>query len=158
MNLAEFSINKKVITYTLTAVALYVGYLSFNSLPRLEDPEFAIKQALVITSYPGASAAEVEKEVTEVIENSYDDIVAHQYDEDRFDILAGIQNSIPFYSLNESPDPLGSPVTKFWFYTQFQAEGITYEIGDETPRDFIRLKGKLSAQQMMKVLLAAETQ
>jgi multidrug efflux pump subunit AcrB len=70
MNLAEFSINKKVITYTLTAVALYVGYLSFNSLPRLEDPEFAIKQALVITSYPGASAAEVEKEVTEVIEKA----------------------------------------------------------------------------------------
>ena len=70
MNLAEFSINKKVITYTLTAVALYVGYLSFNSLPRLEDPEFAIKQALIITSYPGASAAEVEKEVTEVIEKA----------------------------------------------------------------------------------------
>jgi multidrug efflux pump subunit AcrB len=70
MNLAEFSINKKVITYTLTAVALYVGYLSFNSLPRLEDPEFAIKQALVITSYPGASAVEVEKEVTEVIEKA----------------------------------------------------------------------------------------
>jgi len=70
MNLAEFSINKKVITYTLTVVALYVGYLSFNSLPRLEDPEFAIKQALIITSYPGASAIEVEKEVTEVIEKA----------------------------------------------------------------------------------------
>ena len=70
MNLAEFSINKKVITYTLTVVALYVGYLSFNSLPRLEDPEFAIKQALIITSYPGASAREVEKEVTEVIEKA----------------------------------------------------------------------------------------
>ena len=70
--------------------------------------------------------------------------------------LAGIQNSIPYYSLNESPDPIGPPVTKFWFYTQFQAEGVTYEIGDETPREFIRLKGKLSAQQMMKVLLAGE--
>jgi multidrug efflux pump subunit AcrB len=70
MNIAEFSISKKVITYTLTVVALYVGYLSFNSLPRLEDPEFAIKQALVITNYPGASAYEVEKEVTEVIEKA----------------------------------------------------------------------------------------
>lgn len=70
MNLAEFSINKKVITYTISFVTLYVGYLSFNSLPRLEDPEFAIKQALIITSYPGASAQEVEKEVTEVIEKA----------------------------------------------------------------------------------------
>ena len=70
MNLAEFSINKKVINYTITVVALYVWYLSFNSLLRLEDPEFAIKQALIITSYPGASAQEVEKEVTEVIEKA----------------------------------------------------------------------------------------
>lgn len=67
--------------------------------------------------------------------------------------LDGIENSIPFYSLNESPDPIGAPVTKFWFYTQFKAEGVTYEIGDETPRDFIQLKGRISAQQMMKVLL-----
>ena len=70
--------------------------------------------------------------------------------------LTGIEDNIPNYSLNESPDPMGPPVTKFWFYTQFQAEGVTYEIGDETPRDFIRLKGKVSAQQMMKVLLEGE--
>jgi len=70
MNIAEFSIKKKVITYTITVVALYIGYNSFNSLPRLEDPEFAIKQALILTSYPGASAQEVEKEVTEVIEKA----------------------------------------------------------------------------------------
>ena len=70
MNIAEFSIKKKVITYTLTVVALYVGYTSFNNLPRLEDPEFAIKQAVIVTAYPGASAHEVEKEVTEVIEKA----------------------------------------------------------------------------------------
>lgn len=70
--------------------------------------------------------------------------------------LNGIESNIPNYSLNESPDPMSSPVTKFWFYTQFQAEGVTYEIGDETPRDFIRLKGRVSAQQMIKVLLDNE--
>jgi hypothetical protein len=67
--------------------------------------------------------------------------------------LSGIEENIANYSLNESPDPIGPPVTKFWFYTQFKAEGVTYEIGDETPRDFIRLKGKVSARQMMKVLM-----
>ncbi|MCK5714036.1 MAG: efflux RND transporter permease subunit, partial [Hyphomicrobiaceae bacterium] len=70
MNIAELSIKKKVITWTLTVVLLYIGYNSYNSLPRLEDPEFAIKDAMVITHYPGASAAEVEKEVTEQIEKT----------------------------------------------------------------------------------------
>jgi multidrug efflux pump subunit AcrB len=63
MNIAEFAIKKNVITWTLTALLLIVGYYSYQNLPRLEDPEFAIKEAVVVTQYPGASAAEVEKEV-----------------------------------------------------------------------------------------------
>ncbi len=67
--------------------------------------------------------------------------------------LAGIESSIADYALNESPSGIGQPVTKGWFYTQFKAEGVTYEVGDETPRDFIELKGRVAARQMMKVLL-----
>jgi hypothetical protein len=67
--------------------------------------------------------------------------------------LAGIEASIDNYELNESPSGVGQPVTKGWFYTQFVAEGVTYEVGDETPREFIELKGRVAAQQMMKVLL-----
>ena len=70
MNIAEFSIKKSVITWTLTIVLLVLGYFSYEKLPRLEDPEFAIKDAVVITSYPGASPEEVEKEVTEKIEKA----------------------------------------------------------------------------------------
>ena len=67
--------------------------------------------------------------------------------------LDGIEASIDNYELNESPSNVGAPVTKGWFYTQFGAEGVTYEVGDETPRDFIELKGRVTAQQMIKVLL-----
>jgi multidrug efflux pump subunit AcrB len=70
MNIAEFSIQKNVITWTLTAVLLVVGYYAYLGLPRLEDPEFAIKEAVVVTPYPGASAREVEKEVSEKIEKA----------------------------------------------------------------------------------------
>ncbi len=59
------------------------------------------------------------------------------------------------YEVNESAAGLGSPVSKGWFYTQFNgAEGITYEIGDHTPRDFIQKKGRASAQALMEVLLS----
>lgn len=52
-----------------------------------------------------------------------------------------------------SPFAVNSPVSKNWFYSEFKAEGITYEIGDATPRDLIKKKGKVGAQEMMKILL-----
>ena len=70
MNIAEFSIKKSVITWTLTFVMLVLGYFSYQGLPRLEDPEFAIKEAVILTPYPGASPEEVQEEVTEVIEKA----------------------------------------------------------------------------------------
>lgn len=68
MNIAESSIDKKVVTLVLTIVMLVGGLLAFENMSRLEDPEFTIKDALVITPYPGATAAEVEEEVTDTIE------------------------------------------------------------------------------------------
>jgi multidrug efflux pump subunit AcrB len=68
MNLAQFAIKKKVITIVLTLVMLGGGFISFTKLGMLEDPEFTIKDALVVTPYPGASATEVEEEVTDQLE------------------------------------------------------------------------------------------
>ncbi len=70
MSIAEFSIKKSVITWTLTFVMLVLGYFAYMGLPRLEDPEFAIKEAVILTPYPGASPKEVQEEVTEVIEKA----------------------------------------------------------------------------------------
>ena len=70
MNIAESSINKKLITIVLTIVFLFAGIKSYNNLARLEDPEFTIKEAIISTPYPGASAAEVEEEVSNVIEKA----------------------------------------------------------------------------------------
>ncbi len=52
-------------------IALIIGGLySFNSMGKLEDPEIPVKAAVVITQYPGASAEEVEQEVTDVLEKA----------------------------------------------------------------------------------------
>ncbi len=47
MNIAEFSIKKDVITITLILVLVFAGIKSFQSLSRLEDPEFTIKEAII---------------------------------------------------------------------------------------------------------------
>jgi len=70
MNLAELAIRNKTTTLVLTTVFFVGGIVSFNRLSRLEDPEFTIKEALVITPYPGATAAEVETEVSDKIEKA----------------------------------------------------------------------------------------
>lgn len=68
MNIAEWAIKNKVITLTLTFLILGGGILAYENLGRLEDPEFTIKEAKIITYYPGASPQEVEQEVTNTIE------------------------------------------------------------------------------------------
>jgi multidrug efflux pump subunit AcrB len=70
MNLAELSIRYKTVTYVMMVVLIIGGLLSFQNMPRLEDPEFTLKEAQVITAYPGATAEEVEREVTEIIERA----------------------------------------------------------------------------------------
>ena len=70
MDLARFALDKRVISALSTLLILVSGYWAYLTLPRFEDPEFIIRQAQVITPYPGASAAEVADEITEVIENA----------------------------------------------------------------------------------------
>lgn len=70
INLAKFAIQKRVISALSTLLILFLGYYAYNQLPRFEDPEFIIRQAQIITPYPGATAEEVEAEVTDRIENA----------------------------------------------------------------------------------------
>ncbi len=68
MDIARASIDKPVNTWLLVLVCLLGGIWALFTLPQLEDPEFTIKEAIIITPYLGASAREVEQEVTEQLE------------------------------------------------------------------------------------------
>jgi multidrug efflux pump subunit AcrB len=70
MDLARFAIEKRVVSAVCTLLILLAGYFAYTKLPRFEDPEFIIRQAQIITPYPGASAEEVAEEVTDLIENA----------------------------------------------------------------------------------------
>ena len=70
MNIAEYSIRHKVVSWLLTLVLLVGGAVSFTRLGQLEDPEFTLKIAMVISQYPGASPRQVEEEVTLPVEEA----------------------------------------------------------------------------------------
>jgi multidrug efflux pump subunit AcrB len=70
MNIGEYSVRTPVISWLLVIILVGGGVLSFDKMGKLEDPAFTIKNAKVITLYPGASAKEVEDEVTYHIEDA----------------------------------------------------------------------------------------
>ncbi len=70
MTLTEYTIRNKIVSWTVTLLLVVGGLIAFLGLGRLEDPEFTIKKAVVVTAYPGASAREVEEELTLPIENA----------------------------------------------------------------------------------------
>ncbi|AGQ91096.1 efflux RND transporter permease subunit [Vibrio parahaemolyticus] len=70
MDIARYTIAKRTSVWVLIALTLIGGYISYLKLGRFEDPEFVIRQAVIITPYAGATAQEVSDEVTDVIEGA----------------------------------------------------------------------------------------
>ena len=68
MNIAEYSIKNKVISWLFLVILAVGGVTSFMELGRLEDPAFTIKEAMIISTYPGANSQEVEEELTYPLE------------------------------------------------------------------------------------------
>lgn len=64
-----------------------------------------------------------------------------------------INQLFPDNSFNPEPTGITSQTSKNWFFNEIKAESITYEVGDNTPRDIINKRGKEAAKQLMKIML-----
>lgn len=70
MKLVKFFLQRKAVTVLLLILVLAGGLFSYVKMGKLEDAPFTIKQALVLTPYPGASPSEVQSQVTDVLEEA----------------------------------------------------------------------------------------
>ena len=70
MNIAEICFRKKTIVYILAAALALAGLKSYYALGRLEDPEYTIRAAQIVTTYSGATAEEVAERVTDPVETA----------------------------------------------------------------------------------------
>ncbi|MDK9755339.1 efflux RND transporter permease subunit VmeI [Vibrio sp. D173a] len=68
--IAAYFIRNRVISWMISLIFLIGGFSAFFGLGRLEDPAFTIKDAMVVTSYPGATPQQVEEEVTYPLEKA----------------------------------------------------------------------------------------
>lgn len=76
MNLAEFAIRQRLFVIFFSVLCVIVGMISYFELGKLEDPSFTVKSAVVVTLYPGASAKEVEEQVTDKVETKLQEMGA----------------------------------------------------------------------------------
>lgn len=68
MDFGKWAFDNKRLVYFLVTVLLLGGAYSCYEMSKFEDPEVKVKLAMVVTTYPGASAHQVEMEVTDVLE------------------------------------------------------------------------------------------
>ena len=66
--LAQYFVEHRGVAWLFFVALLVWGGIAFTRLPQQEDPKIPIRQAQVITAFPGATAAKVEQLVTKKIE------------------------------------------------------------------------------------------
>lgn len=69
-NFSLFFLKNKALSWLMLSLIIIGGIISYINMGKLEDAPFTIKQALVLTPYPGASPKEVREQVTDVLEES----------------------------------------------------------------------------------------
>jgi multidrug efflux pump subunit AcrB len=79
MNIAEYAMSNKRVIHFFLVIMLLGGIVAFNQLGKQEDAPFVIKMAILTTTYPGASAEEVEELITDPIERELQDLSGVDY-------------------------------------------------------------------------------
>ncbi len=79
VNLTEWALNHKQLVYFFVILTFIAGIYSYRQLGRMEDPDFVIRQMIVSVAWPGASARQVEEQVTDKIEKKLQDAPGIDY-------------------------------------------------------------------------------
>lgn len=73
-NLTEVSLKNRALVWYFIIVTAIGGIFFYFKLGRMEDPNFTINQMVVTAAWPGASADQMEQQVTDKLESKFRDI------------------------------------------------------------------------------------
>jgi multidrug efflux pump subunit AcrB len=68
MTVSQFFVYKRPIAWTLLVATAVWGVYAYLAMPQRHDPQIQVRSGVVLTNYPGASAVEVEQELTRKVE------------------------------------------------------------------------------------------
>lgn len=72
-NLSELALKNKVLVWYFIVIIAIAGIFSYMKLGRMEDPSYTVRQMIVSVSWPGATAQQMEEQVTDKIEKKLQD-------------------------------------------------------------------------------------
>lgn len=78
-NLTVWALTHKQLVYYFIAVIFLGGLFSYQNLGRMEDPDFTIRQMVVSVNWPGATAHQIEEQVTDKVEKKLQDTPGLDY-------------------------------------------------------------------------------
>ncbi len=110
-NIGKWALSNSKLVYYLVAILIFGGALSYYGMSKLEDPAIKVKQAMVVTVYPGASPYEVELQLTDKIERALlsmkgvDEVLSSSYS-DLSIIQVNMLTTVPDDELEQSWDLL----------------------------------------------------
>lgn len=78
-NLSDWALNHRSLVWFLMIVSLVAGIISYISIGREEDPNFAIKTMIISAALPGADTRETLTQVTDRIEKKLEDLTELDY-------------------------------------------------------------------------------
>jgi len=123
MNLTAVAINNNRVTYLLLGIIIILGITGYTTLSRDSMPPFTIRQASIVTVFPGASPERIELLVTDPLEKVVQEIPEVDFivSESRTGI------SIVRVSLKESVD--GADMQPIWDRLRRKIEGVAMPSG-----------------------------
>lgn len=72
-NLSELALKNKAIVWYFIVIVAIAGVFSYMKLGRMEDPAYTVRQMVVTVAWPGATAQQMQDQVTDKIEKKLQD-------------------------------------------------------------------------------------
>ena len=99
-NLTEVSLNNRILIWYFIAVVALGGIVAYFKLGRMEDPQFTIRQMVITAAWPGATAEEMQEQVTDKLEKRLQDTphlknIKSENRPGQTVIYVGLDNDIP---------------------------------------------------------------
>lgn len=123
--------NRKLVFF-LIACLIIGGIFAIRNMGKLEDPELIVKQALVVTTYPGASAHQVEMEVTDLLEKSIRTMKHIDYVESRS------MNDLSMITVNLSTLVRNEDVNDMWTLLRRQVSDVQAQLPEGASASIVK--------------------
>ncbi len=102
-NTAKFFTETRQLSWVLMIVTLLWGAYAYYAMPKRKDPELKVRKALAVCAWPGASAEEVEQQVTRKIEEK----MAQNSRVETIESISRSNVSVVYLAVDEQVDDIG---------------------------------------------------